>query len=313
MGASAQPQPKYSPPGRLATWVRQSVESFVAAQKILLDLTAQQNALAIGILRERVNIPNPAGMLVKIADQSVDGLTGAGKILLDLAAGETAVVVDGMKDVMRLGPTAGTVADVIRHRAETLIEMHRKLLDAVAEQMHTIAESYEEGKGLMAGTNMAELARRTMEGFVETEKKFLDLVAEEVTAATEGTRDARRPHRDRSKALTQMARDGVEKYIDAQRKLLDLAIEQFEANKKVAKERAEAIRGAREDLRSSFAELTQKSVENFVTAEKSLLNLATKPARERPASAEGRKTARRGPRRKASAAVKNVAAKNATA
>lgn len=308
MGASAQPQPRYSQPGRLATWIRQSVESFVAAQKILLDLTAQQNALAIGILRERVKIPNPGATLIRMADQNVDGLTGAGKILLDLAAGETALFVDGVKDVLRLGPTAGTVADVVRHRAETIIEMHRKLLDAVAEQMHAVAESYEEGKGLMAGANVAELARRTMEGFVETEKKFLDLVAEEVTAATEGTRETRRPARDRSKVLTQLAREGVEKYIDAQRKLLDLAIEQFEATGKVAKERTEAMRSARAEMRSSFSELTQKSVENFVSAERSLLNLAVKPSsRVRPAGTEPKKTARR-PRRKASAVAKNATA-----
>jgi hypothetical protein len=38
----------------LANWVRQGMETFVASQKILLDLAAQQNSLAIGFVRERL-------------------------------------------------------------------------------------------------------------------------------------------------------------------------------------------------------------------------------------------------------------------
>jgi hypothetical protein len=39
----------------LANWARQGMESFVATQKILLDLAAQQNSLALGFVRERIN------------------------------------------------------------------------------------------------------------------------------------------------------------------------------------------------------------------------------------------------------------------
>lgn len=306
MGPSA--QPGVPSPGRLASWVRQGVESFAAAQRILLDLTAQQNALAIGMLRERVKLPQirPMASLIDVANRAITGLAGAGDILLDLAAGETTVAVDGVKEALRLGTAGGAVADVVRHRALTLIEMQRRLLDGVAAQMQEVAASYEEGKGLTGGASLSELARRAMEGFVETEKKFLDLVSEEVNAAT-APGGARKPSRDRSKVLTQLAREGVEKYIDAQKELLELAIRQISANGKTSRERAEAARAAREELRTSFAELTRKSVKNFVNAEMSLLEMAVKPPK-RPVKAAKATKAQRKPRPRKAPAAKGAAA-----
>ena len=237
--------PPSSPLNRLARWARQGIESFVAAQKTLLDLTAQQNALVFGMVRERLSKPSfrPDVAIAKMADKGVEHFTAAGKILLDLAAGETALAVDGFKEGLRLPAVASTVADVVRHRVDTLIGLQKRLLDAAAEQTHALAESYREGKGLMAGAALAELAQRGIESFVETEKKFLDLVVHEVTTATKDGKEHRKPAQDRSKVLAQLAREGVEKYIDAQKKLLHLAIEQMESTGKAT---GELLEGARE-------------------------------------------------------------------
>lgn len=295
MSAPAQAVSRHSSPqGRLATWARQGIESFVAAQNILLDLTAQQNALVIGVLRERINFSQfSPDALVKMADQGVSNLTSAGQILLDLAAGESAVVIDGLKEGFRLPVAAGAAADVLRDRITTFIEMQKRLLDATAEQAHTVAESYEQGEGLHATENMAALARKGLEGFVETEKKFLDLASSEVSAAVEASKSGRKPApRDRAKVLTDVARESVDKFVDAQKKLVDLAIKQIEATSKAAK-KAEA----EEEPKTSFAEATEKGVRNFVKAQKSLLDLAIRPAKEEQEEAEApRRTTR--PRRK---------------
>lgn len=305
MSATAQSQIEMpEPPGRLATWIRQGVESFVAAQKILLDLTAQQNALAIGILRERVRLPRfqPRSMLMSIADQSVSGITGAGRILLDLAAGETAVVTDGLKDLFQLGPGTSAVADVIRYRAETFIEMQRKLLDGVAGQMHSVAESYHDGKGLAGGASAGELARQALKGFVDTERKFLDLISGEINTLSEGGKPARKVPRDRSRVLAQLARDAVGQYIDAQKKLLDLTIQQFETGTRAANQRTEAARAASreatEQARTSLTELAQKSAKNLIAAERSLLDVAMKPAKASATAAARRRKSPNRPRRK---------------
>jgi hypothetical protein len=94
--------------------------------------------------------------------------------------------------------------------------------------------------------------------------------------------------------LTRLAREGVEKYIDAQKKLLDLAIDQLESTGRTT---GEGIEAARKEARTSWGELTQKSVHNIVTARKSLMDLAVKPLRE-SAAEETRKTPRARPRHK---------------
>jgi len=59
----------------------------------------------------------------------------------------------------------------------------------------------------------------------------------------------------------------------------------------------ELLEGAREEALKSLGELTEKSVRNLVTAQKSLMDLATKPIKAL-AKHETRKTPRAGPRHK---------------
>jgi len=262
-----------------------------------LDLTAQQNALVIGMVREQMSKPRfrPGPAIAKVADKGVENVTAAGRILLDLAAGETALVVDGLNQVLPLPRVAETVANLVRHRVLTLVDMQKRLLDAAAEQTHTVAESYREGKGLMrAGVGVVELARVGVETLVETEKKFLDLAAHEVAAATKGNGEGRKPARARYKVLTELAREGSEKYIEAQKKLLNLAIEQMESGGQVAEERLEA---AQTEARTTLGSLTEKSVRNLVTAQKSLMDLIVKPAKASPTERK-RKPVRVRPKRK---------------
>jgi hypothetical protein len=297
MTAREKKTPHTASPGSFLTgWARQGVESFVAAQKILLDLAAQENALLIGMVREQFGKTGfrPGVSMAGIAEKGVKNLSTAGKILLDLAASETALAVDGVKEGLRLPVAAGAIADVVRHRVDTLVEMQRQLLDATAEHVHAAAESYREGEPVMPVTKVAELARRGIEGFVESEKKFLDLAAQEVSNATKGGKRTTKPPRARMAVLTEVAREGAEKYIETQKKLLDLAIEQLEAAAKAGGNHKEA---ARKEVQPSWGELTEKSVKNFVSAEKSLLDLAMKPMKT--PREEGRRVPRHGMHRAA--------------
>jgi len=298
---AAEPHPARSV-NPLAVWARQGIESFVAAQKILLDLTAQQNSLLIGMVRERLSEPafKPGMALARMADKSVENFTTAGKILLDFAAGETGLVLDGVKKGLPLPAAVGGVAEVFRHRVDTLIGLQKRLLNAAAEQTHVVTESYREGKGFRAIEGMTEFARRGVEDFVDTEKEFLDLATEEVTTVLRGGKEGE-PAGDRSKLVSKLAREGVEKYIDAQKKLLELAIKQIEA-KEVAPPPE-----ARKKPHTSFAELTEKSVHNLVKAQKSLMDLAIKPLRK-GTPAETHRVARGPARGRKAAAEAHVAA-----
>ncbi|HXY26193.1 MAG TPA: hypothetical protein VEI73_16195 [Candidatus Acidoferrum sp.] len=291
MTAREKKAPHTASPGSLLTgWARQGVESFVAAQKILLDLAAQENALLIGMVREQFGKTGfrPGATVAGIAENGVKNLSNAGKILLDLAASETALAVEGVKEGLRLPVAAGAIADLVRHRVDTLVEMQKHFLDATAEHAHAVAESYREGENVLAAANLAELARRGIEGFVEGEKKFLDLAAQEVTNATKATKKPGKAPRERMEVFTEVVREGTEKYIETQKKLLGLAIEQLEAATKASGEHKEATH---KEGQPAWGELTEKSLKNFVTAEKSLLDLAMRPMKK-AGREEGRKVLR---------------------
>jgi hypothetical protein len=85
-----------------------------------------------------------------------------------------------------------------------------------------------------------------------------------------------------------------------------VVIEQVESAGETEEERAEAAKAAeaaRAALRASLVELTQKSVQNLVTAQKSLLDLAIKPVKAPPAP-QPRAKARRGrPKRRVTVAA----------
>jgi len=294
MTAREKKAPHAASPGSLLTgWARQGVESFVAAQKILLDLAAQENALLIGMVREQFGKTGfrPGTSIAGIADAGVKNLTAAGKILLDLAASETALAVEGVKEGLRLPAPAGAIAELVRHRVDTLVEMQKHFLDATAEHAHAVAESYREGEDVLKAANLTELARRGIEGFVESEKKFLDLATQEVSNATKGGKRPGKPPREPMEVLTKVAKEGTEKYIETQKKLLGLAIEQMEAAAKTGGEHKEAVH---KEAPPAWGELTEKSLKNFVTAEKSLLDLAMAPIKKLGRE-EGRKVLR--PRR----------------
>ena len=271
------PRASPPPPNPLMGWARQGIQSFVAAQKIVLDLAAQENALFCRMVRENLGKPGyrPGATLARLTDKGVKNVTTAGKILLDLAAGETALVVEGVKEGLRLPVAAGAAVEILRHRMETLVGMQKCLLDVAAEETHAMAESFQEGEGLAAGAKVAEMARRGIEAFVESEKKFLDLATREVSVASNGGKPSAKPP-ERMEVLTKLAREGADKYVDAQKRLFDLAIEQLEAVSEAKDERKTA---ARKPVQHPWGELTEKSVKNLVAAEKSLLDLAIKPKR----------------------------------
>lgn len=277
----------FSPATQLVGWIRQGVGSFMAAQKILLDLAAQQNALVIGMLRERLSDPpSPGLMLAEIADKGVENLTAAGNILLELASSETELVMDGMKEMLPLPDPAGRMANVLRHRLITLLDLHKRFLQAAAEHTHEAAESYRNGKGLIpTGAHAVELARHGIEDLVENEKKFLDLVSDELNAVMKGEAEDRKPARERYKVLAHMAREAGEKYIDAQKKLLQMTVNEMENAGKTVSHRLDS---ARKEARTSLGELTDKSVQNFSTARKSLVQLVAPPKEKAASSSKER-------------------------
>lgn len=280
------------PVNQWAGWARQGFDTFMAAQKIMLDLVGQQNLLVVGMVRERMGKPGfrPGHTIAENADNAVQAFADAGKILLDMAAGQTELLVDGVKEGVPLPAAACAVANLLRDRVMTILDLETRLLQTAAEQTHEAATSYRQGKGWMAtGASAVEFARRGIEHFVHTEKEFLDLAAHEIHSAAEGNGHNGKSASDRYKVLVRTLRASGEKYIDAQKRLLNMAVEQME-NARPSKAKNEA----RDESRTSWRDVGEKSIRNVAAAQKSLTDLVVKPAKAAPV-APRRKRARTGP------------------
>jgi hypothetical protein len=293
-------------------WVKKGAASLADALKIVSDLTAEELALLVGMVRERVSI-RPSREIARTVGRFATGFTDAGKVFLDLVAGESAVMVDGFKEALALPYGAAAMADLVPRAVGTLVKMHKRALDAVGEQIQDLTESYAEGKSLKAVTRLAQLTREGVEGFIQTQKTFLDEVTEQVTIATEGGKQSKEDVRERAETLVELAREGVNKFIAAQKQILDLTIERMEAD--IANGRGKAA------PKTSIADLTRESVEKFTAAQKALLSLALKsvplPSGEvephqrgekATAHTTARKTARAGVRKAAARSRKRAAA-----
>jgi len=265
-----------APVSTLAQWARQGMESFVATQKILLDLAAQQNSLTLGFVRERVNLSplRPLTGAVEIAGQSLANFVAAQKILLDLAAEENTLLQSGVKEGLGLSGTPAAMTDAIRDGVNALVAMHKKFLDMVDKESKAVVEAIKEGKRF-EGKNLVEITREGVENFVETQKKFLDLFV-----------DVTRPHHngkgqkgEKPVKMTELAKEGMDKFVESQKKLLDLATTEVEEAMKTVEELARPS----VEPSTSLGDFARKGIENFINAQKSLLDVATKPFLPPPA------------------------------
>jgi len=261
----------------LADWTRQGTESFVATQKILMDLAAQQNSLALGFIRERTaDLPfGPVSGLVEFAGQGVANFIAAQKILLDLAAQENAIVHQAAKDGLGLTPPVSAVADVIHGGVDAFVAMQRKFLDLAAEQTQDVVKSVKDAAPLEAVAGAPARAQEALQTFVETQRRFLDLVAEQVApkngAHHKNAKNGKKTARPASqKKLAELAKDGIDAFVEAEKQLVDLASSQLSSTIKAARPKSA-------EPSTSLAEIARRGVANFVDAQKALLDVAAKP------------------------------------
>jgi len=261
----------FSPASTLANWARQGLESFVATQKILLDLAAQQNSLALGFVRERINFSplRPLTGVVDLAGQGLANFVAAQKILLDLAAEENGLVLQGVRDGLGLTGTPARMTDAIREGVDEFVGMQKKFLDMVDAQAHAMVGVITEGKPY-EGKTVAEVTRQSLENFVHTQEKFLELVTEAAGIGDGGEKKLKPlPHRKVSATV----QESVDKFVEAQKKLLDVASKQIEGAMKTAEE---MLRSSPEPS-TTLGEFARRGVENFINAQKSLLDVVMKP------------------------------------
>ena len=267
--------PGTSVPGLFGEWIRQGAEGFIATQKILLDLVAQQNALALTIVRERIGgfSPSPSRKLVELAGRGVENFMEAQKALLDLVARQNAIVGDGLKPGIE-GTPLEPLAEVVHQGLGNFIAAQKHFLEKAEQQTEGAVNDYREGKRVDT-TRLAELARDGMREFLDSQKKFLDIVEEQIVEKKKSAEGEVKAGDKKRVDLLDMAKQTVDSLIEAQKRLLDLASDQIEVDVRFVRD---TFRTEKEDKPvTSVTEVMRKSVDSFVAAQKAMVDLASKP------------------------------------
>ena len=267
-------------PNLIGEWVRQGTEGFIATQKILLDLAAQQNALALTILKERLgmSLPNVTGAVVDMIGNSIHNFMEAQRVLLDIASRENHIIVDGLKPGYA-GSAVEGLAEVVRRGIDNFIAAQKLFLNQLEEHTEGAVTDYKAGKGFDKD-RLGELAKDGVKDFLEAQKRFIGIIEDEMLA--DKARTAAEP--GKRVDLFDMAQHSVDALVEAEKRLLDLVGDQVDVDVKFVRE----VMATRAEPRktTTLPDLMKKSVDSFVAAQKALVELASKPRRVNGETAE---------------------------
>jgi hypothetical protein len=270
--SNSTPQSTYnSITGMFGDWIRQGTEGFVATQKILLDLAAQQNALAITLVRERIGLAwPPSKKMADFSAHAIKSLMEAQRQMLELIARQNAIVSDGLKPALAGTPVDG-LSKVIHQGFDNFLSAQKQFLNIV--QSHTEAALTDLGDGKRLQTaRLADAARECTRNFLDSQKKFLEIVEQELATKKETPAKEAKPAA-REVDLLEMAKKSVDSLVKAQQALLDLASEQVKNNVEFAQD---LFRSGTPP--TSISDVMKKSVDSFVAAQKALLEVTSKPS-----------------------------------
>jgi hypothetical protein len=175
----------------------------------------------------------------------------------------------------RLGsiPAAYVLTDLLQRSVETFIHMQEEFLKIAGKQTHVWIEAPKVGKPYHP-EHVVDLAREGLETFVKAQKHFLDVIVDETARAT-GSKKGEVKKLKKAE-LADLARHATDSFIEAQKKLVDIAGKQMNANVKTA--------GKTMELLKPFpflplAELTPRRREEYVDAQRALMDAVVKPKR----------------------------------
>ncbi len=275
----------------LSGWAQQGVQSFFAAQRILLDLAMKQNANVMHALREQLSHPHhsPATIFSEVAGEGMSNFIEGQKVLLQLGKQQNNILMTAVKERVGDYPAVTAMTDLLQGSVENFVQMQEEFLKIASKQTHTWTEAAKSGK-VYQPEHLLDLARDGMENFVRAQKRFLDLVAEQTAKATADRRGNGMAKKIKKTTFPELARQASESLIDAQKKLVDVAGQQMHANVKTAGKALELLRPF---PFLPIAELTREGVKSYVDAQKALMEMMAKPAGDHKHPAKPARRAKR--------------------
>jgi hypothetical protein len=171
--------PHHSPRAVLTEMAGESMTNFIEAQKVLLDLSKQQNEILMTAVKERIGEGPEGRATADLLRRSVDTFIHMQEEYLKIAGKQTHIWVEAARTGKPLPGRAPLVA-LAREGMENFAKVQKQFLDVIAEETAKVIGSKRTAIKKIKKTELSKLARQAAELFINTQEKMVEVAGKQM-------------------------------------------------------------------------------------------------------------------------------------
>jgi hypothetical protein len=178
--------PHHSPRAVLTEMTGESMTNFIEAQKVLLDLSKQQNELLMTAVKGRIGKEPEGHATVELLRRSVDTFIHMQEEYLKIAGKQTHIWVEAARAGKPLLGRAHLLA-LAREGMENFAKAQKQFLDVIAEETAKAIGGRRTAIKEIKKTELSKLARQAAELFINTQEKMAELAGKQMNTNVKTT------------------------------------------------------------------------------------------------------------------------------
>jgi hypothetical protein len=173
--------PNHSPRAVLGEMAGESMTNFIEAQKVLLDLSKQQNEILMTAVKERIGEGSAAHATADLLRRSVDTFIHMQEEYLKIAGKQTHIWVEAARTGKPL-PGRAPLVGLAREGMENFAKAQKQFLDVIAEETAKATGGKRTAIKKIKKTELSKLARQAAELFINTQEKMVEVAGKQMNA-----------------------------------------------------------------------------------------------------------------------------------
>jgi hypothetical protein len=178
--------PHHSPRTVLSEMAGESMTNFIEAQKVLLDLSKQQNEILMTAVKERIGEGPAAHATADLLRRSVDTFIHMQEEYLKIAGKQTHMWVEAARTGKPL-PGRAPLVSLAREGMENFAKAQKQFLDVIAEETAKVTGGKHTAIKKIKKTDLSKLARQAAELFIHTQEKMVEVAGKQMNVNVKTT------------------------------------------------------------------------------------------------------------------------------
>lgn len=173
--------PHHSPTAILSEVAGEGMTNIIEAQKVLLDLSKQQNEILMAGVKDRIGEEPAAHATADLLRRSVETFIHMQEEFLKIAAKQTDTWVEVAKTGKPL-PGRASLVNLARESMENFVKAQKQFLDVIAEETAKATGGKRTTIKKIKKAELSQLTRQATESFITAQRKMLDVAGKQMNA-----------------------------------------------------------------------------------------------------------------------------------